>query len=173
MKYLEIFEKFYNPPQEIKDKLENIVQDLLIKYKGGRLFFDALDDSIKSITNQDMILSLVKGNSNEWIISSGEFGDMIYNLWESGKFKCKGIVIFNGKMNAKKTDVRNWYPSNFDLDNKEFIYIDDSLFSGNTSKKIDNYLKENHSSKIKSISVIYDGSKEKNKMIKSFFRYYK
>lgn len=172
MKYLEIFEKFYNPPQEIKDKLDRIVHDLLIKYHGGRPFFDALDSSIKDITNNTMILALVKGNTNEYIASSGEFGDILYKLWKEGKFKCKKLVTFNGKMLTNRIGVNNWYPPDFDFENKEFVYIDDSLFSGSTYRKIDNFLKE-HNSRIKSISVIYDGSKEKNKMIKSFFRYYK
>lgn len=175
MRYIQpyqIFERFYTPPKEIKDRLENIVDELLKTHKGGREFFNALDDSIKSITNQDMTLALLRGCSNEWVASSGEFGDKIYELWKSGKFRCKGLVVFNGKMLTNKTGISGWYPENFDLENKEFVYVDDSLFSGSTSKKIDDFLRERNS-KIKSISVIYDGSKEKNKMVKSFFRYYK
>ena len=98
MKYLKTYysllnEKFYNPPLEIKEKLDKIIKDLLLKYEGGKPFFDALDDSIKSITNQDMILSLLKGNSNEYIATSGEFGDTIYKLWKDKKFK----ISWHGK----------------------------------------------------------------------------
>lgn len=164
-------EKFYNPPQEIKNRLNSIVKDLLSKHGGGRPFFNALDDSIKDITNQDMILSLVKGNSNEWVATSGEFGDKLYNLWMEKKFRCKGIVVFNGKMLTNKIGVTSFYPQKFDIENKEFVYIDDSYFSGSTSRKIDDFLKENNS-KVKGISVIYDGSKSKLKNVKSFFRYY-
>ena len=166
-----IFERFYNPPQEIKDKLDAIVKDLLLKYDGGRPFFNALDASIKSITNNHMILALVKGNSNEYIATSGEFGDIIYKLWKEGKFNCKGMVVFNGKMLTDRTGVNAWYPEDFDLNDKQFVYIDDSLFSGSTYRKINEFLTD-HNSKIKSISVIYDGSKNKNKLIRSFFRYY-
>ncbi len=172
MKYLELFERFYNPPKEVSDKLNAIVKVLLKKYKGGKKFFNALDDSIKGITNQDMILALLKGNSNEWIASSGEFGDTIYKLWKDGKFKCKGLVIFNGKMLTNKTGVNGWYPVDFELNDKQFLYVDDSYFSGSTYKKIDLFLQD-YNSRIKNISVIYDGSKEKSKMVKSFFRYYK
>ena len=49
MKHIQLFEKFYNPPVEIKEKLANLVQELLAKHKGGVEFFDALDDKIKSI----------------------------------------------------------------------------------------------------------------------------
>ena len=171
MKYLEIFERFYTPTIEIKNKISNIVKDLLSKYKGGRRFFDALDDSIKSIYNEDMIISLLKGNSNEWIASSGEFGDKVYKLWKEDKIKCLGMVVFNGKMNHLKIGINSWYPNDFDISNKKFIYVDDSYFSGNTAKKINNFLSERNS-KIKSIFVIYDGSKNRSKMVKSFFRYY-
>jgi hypothetical protein len=172
MKYLELFERFYNPPTEIKERLDSIVADLLSKHEGGRPFFNALDNAIKSVFNQDMILALVKGNTNEWIATSGEFGDRIYKLWKEGEFKCKGMVVFNGKMQTNKIGVHGWYPEEFDFENKQFIYIDDSLFSGSTANKIDDFLHD-HNSKIKSVSVIYDGSKKKNKMVKSFFRYYK
>ena len=172
MKYLEIFEKFYNPPQEIRAKVDNLVKKLLSKYNGGKEFFDALDDSIKSITNKDMILALAKGNENEWVASSGGFGDILYKLWKNGDFKCKGMVVFNGKMLTDQTGVNTWYPTNFELDNKSFVYVDDSFFSGSTSKKINGFLRQ-RGSEIKSIYVIYDGSKEHNRMVRSFFRYYK
>lgn len=172
MKYIKLYEKFYNPSKEIKDKLDSIIKELLNKYDGGKQFFDKLDDSIRDITNQDMILSLVRGNDNKWIAASGKFGDILSNLYDDGKFKCKGIVVFNGKMLTKDKGVTTWYPANFDLNNKQFVFIDDSLFSGSTYRKIDAFLNE-HDSSIESISVIYDGSKTKDKMVSSFFRYYK
>ena len=171
MKYIQVFERFYNPPSEIKTRLQSIVDELIEKHKGGRQFFDALDDAIKNVINEDMILALVKGNKNEWLASSGEFGDILYKLWKEGKFECKGLVIFNGKMLTNREGVKAWYPSDFVLNDKNFIYVDDSLFSGSTARKINDFLKSQNS-RIKSISVIYDGSKEKSKMIKSFFRYY-
>ena len=171
MKYIQVFERFYNPPVQIKRRLQSIVDELIQKHKGGRAFFDALDDSIKSVLNEDMILALVRGNKNEWLTTSGEFGNILYKLWEEGKFECKGLVVFNGKMLTNKTGVNAWYPSDFDMNDKKFIYVDDSLFSGSTARKINDFLKS-HNSSIKSISVIYDGSEEKSKYVKSFFRYY-
>ena len=167
-----VLEKFYNPPSEIKEKLHSIVNNLLSKYEGGKPFFDALDNAIKDVYNEDMILALLKGNSNEWIAASGGFGDKVYSLWKKGKFKCKGMVVFNGKMMTDKIGVNNWYPTDFDLSNKDYVYVDDSYFSGGTARKINGFLSE-HNSKIKHVSVIYDGSKEKSKLVKSFFRYYK
>lgn len=171
MKYIELYERFYNPPLSIKKKLDILVQELLLKYGGGRAFFDVLDDEIKSIYNEDMILALFRGCSNEWIATSGGFGDKVYQLWKDNKFKCKGIVVFNGKIATEKKDVRTWYPSDFDISGKSFIYVDDSYFSGGTARKINSFLNEKKS-KIKSIFVIYDGSKERSTFVKSFFRYH-
>lgn len=153
-----------------ESKIDNIVKNLLDEYNGGKPFFNALDLEIKK--NPDMILELVKDLSNDWIASSGGFGDLVYEMYEKGEIKCKGIVIFNGKMCTKNKGVSCWYPHDVDLDNKEFTYIDDSLFSGKTYQNIDNYLKQEHSSKISKISVVYDGSKELNPIVKSLFRYY-
>jgi hypothetical protein len=171
MKNLLIFERFYKPPIDIKIRLSEIVKELESKFGGGKEFFEELDNRIKDIENEDMILNLVRGNSNEWLISSGGFGDRLWKLWKSGKIKCKGLVIFNGKMLTLDKGVENWYPPDFDLNDKKFIYIDDSYFSGSTVRKIDSFLKKYNSS-IKSVSVIYDGSKKNTNFVKSFFRYY-
>ena len=42
--YLQVFEKFYTPPQEIQNKLKKIVKNLLSKHGGGKEFFNASDD---------------------------------------------------------------------------------------------------------------------------------
>lgn len=157
--------------ETVKQKLEQIIQDLLKKHVGGRPFFNALDDSIKDLANEDILLEVVKGLDNDWVATSGGFGDKIYKLWEEGKFNCKGIVVFNGKMCTKGKGVTCWYP-NVEVDDKNFVYVDDSLFSGGTVRKINDYLQEYHNSSIKSVSVVYDGSKVKNKMVKSLYRYY-
>lgn len=172
MHYITLYEKFYNPPLEIKVRLDNIVKGLIDKHHGGRKFFDELDAAIKDIVNEDMLIALLKGSTNEYICTSGEFGNKIYTLWKNKKIKCKGIVVFNGKMSTLDLGVQKWYPEDFDLQNKEFIYIDDSYFSGGTANKINSFLQEKNS-KLKSISVIYDGCKEKKKYVRSFFRYYK
>lgn len=169
---IKLFENFYTPPLEITNRLKNIVNKLEEKYHGGRAFFDALDSHIKDIVNVDMIIHLVAGNENNWIASSGEFGDNLYRLWKEGKFKCRGVVVFNGKMQTNKVGVRGWYPDDFEISGKKYLYVDDSYFSGSTVKKINDFLNQ-HNSTIKSVSVIYDGSKEKKSYVNSYFRYYK
>jgi hypothetical protein len=151
--------------------MKGIVDELTIKYRKGRPFFDALDDIIKSYENRDIILELVKNCENEWIASSGEFGKIIYDLYNDGAFKCKGVVVFNGKMLTNNIGVESWIPQGFDLNDKSFVYVDDSYFSGGTVKKIEVFL-TNYNSDIKLVNVMYDGSEEKLDFINSFYRYW-
>jgi len=155
----------------IRKKLEDLISNLLLKYEGGRPFFDALDDQIKNSINEDIVISLMRGTEDKYVVSSGEFGDRVFNLYNEGKFKCKGMVVYNGKIMTKDKGVTYWYPPDFDLNNKEFVFIDDSLFSGKTLSVIENHLRE-HNSKIEYVSVVYDGSKKKDPKVHSFYRYY-
>lgn len=171
MKYIKVFEKFYTPPKSVKQKLDKIVSELLKKYERGPQFFEALDSKIKDISNEDMILYLVSGCKDKWVCSSGEFGQRLKSLLKDGKFKCKGFVTFSGKMTSRGKDVEWWEPENFDFNNKEFVYVDDSYFSGKTANKIDDFLSERNS-KISEIYVVYDGSMHRKDNVHSFFRYY-
>lgn len=171
MKHLYLFETFHQPTTQVKMKLKSIVDKLLSQYGGGKQFFNALDDQIKNLSNQDLILNLVKGCENDYIATSGGFGNLLLKLWQEGKFECKGLVVFNGRMMTDNIGVLSWFPPDFDFNNKEFVYIDDSYFSGTTAKKIDEFLLTKKA-KISRIAVIYDGSKLKSPMVDSFFRYY-
>lgn len=61
----EEIEKIFEAPGDLAfiapdayEKLDTIISDLLQRYGGGRPFFDALDDQIKSVTNEFMIHDL-------------------------------------------------------------------------------------------------------------------
>ena len=123
--------------------------------------------------DEDVIKEIVKGLENEYLVSSGDFGDNLFNLWEGGLIKCLGILVFNGKIVTKKKGINYYYPENFDIDGKKFVFVDDSYFSGKTMREIEKYLMEEHKSSITEIRVGYDGSKEINSKIKSLYRYYK
>lgn len=167
MKHLILFEGFNNI--DINTKVKEIVDDLTIKYRKGNKFFDALDDAIKN--DISIILELVKDCADRWVVTSGGFGDILYDLYLNHKFICKGILVFNGKMLTNNIGVENWRPNNFDLNNKEFVYIDDSYFSGGTVKKIDDFLHTKNSAIIQ-VNVVYDGSETKKDDVNSFYRYW-
>lgn len=166
MIYLKLFENFKQPIDAIKAKIRDIVVN--IGHRKGRPFFNALDDAIK---DDKFVLELVKGYENDWIASSGGFGDTLFRLYNEKRFKCKGLVIFNGKMLTDGLGVNYWYPETFDLNDKEFVYLDDSYFSGGTATKITNFLKLRNSN-VYEIAVIYDGSEIKLDNVHSFYRYW-
>ena len=169
--HTKIYEKFYKPSQSILNKINSIVKEVEKEFKGGRMFFTVLDEAIKDVSNEDMIIQLLKGKEKEWVASSGGFGRRVLQLYEEGKIKCRGVVVFNGKMTTYDMGVYKYFPE-FNLSNKKFVYVDDSYFSGKTAEKINNYLSL-RKSRISTIEVIYDGSKDRKNNVKSFFRYYK
>lgn len=162
-------EQFNAPSIFARQRLHNIVKRLIDDFEGGPEFFHALDAEIKKISNEDLIIELLSGCKNQYVCSSGGFGSKVQSLIDDGKIKCKGFVSFNGKIIEKRLGVRSWIPQNFDFNNKAFIYVDDSYFSGRTSSMINKFLKK-HNSYIKDIYVIYDGSI--NGKVKSFYSYY-
>lgn len=158
--------------ENVEHRFESMVQDLIEKYGGGRPFFDALDDTVKNTINRDIMLEVLKGLENEWVITSGGFGDFVNDLYENGEFKCLGVGVYNGGMCTRGKGVTCWYPPGFKMDDKVFVYVDDSYFSGGTVRTINEYLKKFHNSHIKEVSVAYDGSKNKSPMVRSLYRYY-
>jgi hypothetical protein len=149
----------------------NLIDKTIDSGIGGRDFFNKIDSYIKE--DPDVIKEIFSGLEDRWVVSSGSFGDRSYELWNSGQIKCKGVVVFNGKIVTKNKGINSYYPENFDLDNKEFIFVDDSIFSGKTVDLIENYLIEEHKSKIVSVKVGYDGSRNLNREIESLYNYYK
>jgi hypothetical protein len=185
MKYLKehnqfIKEFYFNPEEDYTPslKLKNIshnnelksdIENLLQIHVGKRPFFNALDDLIKY--DDRYLLALVNGLENSNIISTGSFGDQLYEEYEDGEFDCASIGIFNGKICTERAGIHCVYPGDVGLENKEFVFIDDSLYSGRTVNVIEDYLKTIGSS-IKEIRVAYDGSKKRDTRIKSLYRYY-
>ncbi len=165
MKFIKKFEKFS------KSDYTDLVDNTIKSEVGGRKFFNKIDKYIKE--DPDIIKEICNGLDNDWVVSSGTFGDKVYQLWESGQIRCMGVVVFNGKILTKNKGVNSYYPENFDLDNKEFVFVDDSVFSGKTIGAIEDYLKEEHMSLIKLVKVGYDGSKNTNRKIESLYKYYR
>ncbi len=159
--------------------LNNKIIELLKEHKeGGEKFFNALDLLIRSDYNIIKILiECIKnfyGNStylnNTGVILSGKFGFTFYNNYKdflNNTFK--EVLITNGGI---RTGNEVYLGVN-SLKCKEYIFIDDSYYSGKTKKAIEYALKDiDPKSKICKTFVVYDGCKTKNSDIISLFRYY-
>lgn len=160
------------------EKLNTQILNLLKEHKeGGEKFFDILDLMIKSdYSICELIIDKIKnyfqsnGLKNSGVILSGKFGYTFYNNFRhflNNHFK--EIIITNGGIKEGKEA----YLGINSLNCTEFVFIDDSYYSGKTMKGIEKALKNiKTNAKITETFVIYDGSKSKNNNIISLFRYY-
>ena len=133
----------------------NMVNDLLIKYVGGETFFDALDEEIR--INDEF----------EGFIVSGKFGKRFKDFYLNNYHPNKEVLVCNGAL-RKGNDIGL---DNYDLNNKKYIFLDDSFWSGKTRDVVQKYIEENNGIFLKSY-VFYDGNKEKSQNVESFYRYY-
>ena len=159
--------------------LNGKIVELLKEHKeGGEKFFNVLDYMLLSdcailqiFTNfvlNDMRIRFVTRDFG--IILSGKFGYTLYNNYKpllDENFN--DIIITNGGI-RKGEKVFLGIDA---LQCKNYLFLDDSYYSGTTKSKIEEALKEiNPKAKIDNTYVIYDGSKTHDKNVRSLFRYY-
>lgn len=185
MNYIKNFELFISESIESsRKKMKYIVDDLLKKEKGGREYFNKIDNSIKLPANLDIIKDtfdyIRKNNENFNLILTGGFGDWILSLIKKGVLEVpNNLVLVNGSLRGKNNKLNKItqgynvdivYKKN-SIDNQEFILFDDSYYSGSTKNAIDNFLKK-HNSHIKQTYALYDGNDTLSDQRKSLYRYY-
>lgn len=159
-------------------KLNTQILSLLKEHKeGGEKFFNALDLMIRSdYSIAEMLIDKINNYfysdslSKIGVVLSGKFGYTFYNNFSNFlNNHFKEVVITNGVIR----EGREAYLGIDLLKCNEFIFIDDSYYSGKTMKGIEKALQNiNHSAKITETFVVYDGSKAKNDNVISLFRYY-
>jgi hypoxanthine phosphoribosyltransferase len=166
-------------------KIDNIVKNISDTTSGGNTFFDRLDSQMKNPQNKDIIISLFNKiysdfGTNFNLVISGGFGDLIMFMLKKDEIKCGGTILqVSGGLTSHFTDMNKIKKSKEviiqkqtgDIDNKDFIFVDDSFYSGTTSVSIDHFLKK-HSSRILKTYVIYDGNDTKSSDRVSLYRYY-
>lgn len=142
--------------------LDNIVYQLLDKYKEGQVYFSALDKSIQHKKIIDKLLS--NAPENNTIIISGGFGKIFEWFYPE-----KEVLLLNGGLrHLKRLSLEHIHDQ---IKRKDFIFIDDSYYLGRTRNVIRAEIERLHGN-FKHTYVIYDGSKFKDKDITSLFRYH-
>lgn len=150
------------------NKIDFIVKEMIEKHVGGETFFDNLDDEIrKNINIIDELIDMIPDFKNKNIIVSGSFGRVFFDYIKLISLYPNRIVWVNGGLRKGKSIQIDF--SNHK--NREFIFIDDSFYSGKTRDIIDCELYK-YSSYISSTYVAYDGSKNKDDTVNSLYRYY-
>jgi hypothetical protein len=166
-------------------RIDTIVKDISKTTPGGNLFFDKLDSEIKKTKNIDIIVKLFEKIYPDFtldynLVVSGGFGDLVMFLLKRGDIKCNGTILqVSGGLTSHFTDmdkikkVKEVIIQNQigDINNKDFIFVDDSFYSGTTEFSINQFLRTLGSKIIKTY-VVYDGNDKKSMDRISLYNYY-
>jgi len=166
-------------------RIDTIVKDISKTTPGGNLFFDKLDSEIKKPKNIDIIVKLFEKIYRDFglhynLVVSGGFGDLIMFLVRRGDIKCEGSILqVSGGLTSHFTDMDKIKKVKEviiqkkigDINNKDFIFVDDSFYSGTTGFSIDQFLKR-LGSKILKTYVVYDGNDTKSANRIALYNYY-
>lgn len=155
----------------MNDKMFKVVNELLERYIGGQIFFTELDKAVKFdaeilIRLLDMVtnVELYDSNSKVRTIASGEIGLCLHNMNIHVDYLVPGGLRFDpSKINLE--------PFKKDIEGTEFIFIDDSYFSGKTLTVIKEHI-ESLGGVFNCACVAYDGAQMQNPLVKSLYRYY-
>ena len=140
----------------------DVVEKNLRIYSGGELFFDKMDEDIKS--NRRILQALFdlkeKIFPNHSVIMSGEVAE------RAKEFGFGVDVMVNGGL-RKNEICCNSPPQS----NGKFVFIDDSFFQGRTCEKVKQWLA--HTGNLLEYCLVgYDGCREKLPYVISLYRYY-
>lgn len=149
--------------------LDKLVKEMLETHKGGEVFFDHLDEGIKNnVLVVDTLIDTIPNITEQNIILSGGFGEFFRDYLRLLKIKPKNVIWVNGGL---RKGARAFLYDTY-LDNKDFIFIDDSFYSGKTRNVIKEEL-EKYNARLVNTYVVYDGSHVKENTVHSLYRYYK
>lgn len=140
---------------------------------GGESYFNKLDQYIKNdielVTSYiDFIVNQTKCKN---IIMSGELAEKVIGYKQKHKMAFANGVSLYKVQGGLRHGVEISYPEEFSFifANKEFVFLDDSYYSGNTYKAVKNFINK-VGGKVIAAYVFYDGSRDG--IINSLYRYY-
>lgn len=186
-KYIDkLIDKQVYPEDISDDNISLFVEFIRGIYEGDRSvavftfpFLEKIDEFITSPENIDMIEDMFdtirrkEGKCD--IISSGNFGLYLYDLIGEGYIDFDGnVVIVSGNIRKVQEDALNSIEilkqRYDDIEDKDFVFLDDSYFSGGTRDKINEFL-EKFGSKITRTFVFYTHNPEDPRKVYSTYCY--
>jgi hypothetical protein len=149
------------------NRLDQLVKDMLEQHEGGNTFFDHLDEAVRQ--DEAIVDAFIKTFPlNYSIIGSGKFGRFFSNYFSQKRQFDNMIIVVNGNL-RKSAYIDDL--SYLNLTDKEFIFVDDSFCHGRTRNKVKAEIERNGAVLVASY-VIYDGSKNKDDLVHSMYRYH-
>lgn len=154
--------------------LDEIVYEMLNTHGGGEVFFKHLDKAVQQPAIINSLIDMAFYTSyHKNAIVSGNFGRFLCNYSKiyhpSAAYR---LIIVNGGLRAGNSPIDNLDYLGLSIRDKEFIFVDDSFYSGATRDQVRAEI-ERQGGFLVSSYVIYDGSPVKDPTVHSLFRYYK
>lgn len=163
------------------DTINELVGKLIREHTGGKNFFDALDESIRSTTDYFNIIwqKIVEYSKQHperkfQIVATGQFGVAFkQHIVDYYFVQASRITVFPGGLQYVSENYDDLFNiiDTMPIDSNNCIFVDDSFFSGNTMISISVALRSKYKNICKCF-VVYDGSKKKHPQVESLFRYY-
>ena len=149
----------------IDDDLNDIISTLIKQHVGGEKFFKYLDEAIRkeNIIDRLLIEALCDMGGEEMarknFVVSGDFG--VYFLGVFPGFLDKTLHV-NGCL--RDGEIMDISPFEDMIRGNDFIFFDDSYYSGKTMRKIEKELHK-YGGKITDVYVVYDGAEKKEHVL--------
>lgn len=153
-------------------RLNKKIAEILRQHPEGEPFFDALDAMIRG--DQDILEAFMNfvyskiGSKRFGVILSGNFGNAIFSTYGLKLYQnFNDVILVNGGI--RKGEVPIIFKEK--LETTDYVFLDDSFYSGTTRNSIASVLSTLNGRIIKTF-VIYDGAKVRQKDVLSMFRYF-
>lgn len=154
------------------NRLNKKIAEILRQHPEGEPFFDALDAMIRGDQNiLEAFMSFVYNrieNKRFGVILSGNFGNALFSSYGLDLYQhFNDVILVNGGI--RKGEIPVIFKDKLETTN--YIFLDDSFYSGTTRNAIASVLGSLNGRIIKTF-VIYDGAKVRQKDVLSMFRYF-
>ena len=151
-----------------------IVNKCLAEESGGRSYFTRLDAEVKK--QPELLAEYMKYVTDRSgvydVVVSGEIGDRYAELQRAGEIPDNiNLFLLPGGLREDPTKLASKGRHCENSRRKEFIFLDDSYYSGKTLNAVTDYMCCVGGS-VKHAYVFYDGSPARNKDVSSLYRYY-
>lgn len=145
--------------------ITEIVETTLAEFKEGQAFFSNLDSRFRNTDCCTIMLLCALTVYKEYnFIVTGEFGKSLY-------LTCPSIIKLRLPGNLRHTKKCDLSWAKDYIAGKKFILLDDSFYSGRTRDVVAKELSTQGGVLVGTL-VMYDGCKEKDLQVDSFYRYF-
>ena len=154
----------------MKKKILQIVEKVLLTHERGEEFFSEMDRILAFELNVELFSELRKMVPKGYgIVLSGKFGKQFAQAINEHKLEfCPYLLVEGGIRSGASVKLIGAYGNL----QKNYVFIDDSIFSGTTYNVIKHWIETYYGSTVVKCVVAYDGWPEKRNDVESIFRWY-